>query len=214
MGRTCTFRSGLRSKGRAYGPVEASAVTSDQAALLPQLIGAALAATGHPMQAEPASSKPSKPQDNAAGKAVVTEASALTNVRGERESTSSKRADVEPAEQGLSELSELLSREDAFEIVKKARHLMARENESRKARRDTKASDQTLKDYARKCVRIDAEMALLQHPWGHPIEVVMSRHAPKKQTFNALRTALKRRVLAKIAHGLKMQDELQRSGNM
>ena len=125
-----------------------------------------------------------------------------------------ERADIGPGEQGLAEPPELLSREDAFEIVKKARHLMAQEKETRKARRDTKASDRLLEDYARKCVRIDAEMALLQDPWGHPIEVVMSRHAPKKQTFSAIRSALKRRVLSQITQGLKAQDELQRSGNM
>ena len=206
--------SGSRSEGREYGQVEARGVTNNKAALLAPLVGAALAATGHSMQTEPAPSRPSKPQDNAADQAIVTEASTQTKITIDNESTSSKRANVGPGEQGLSEPPELLGRDEAFEIVKKARLLMASEKEARRARRDTKASDGTLEDYARKCVRIDAEMALLQHPWGHPIEVVMSRHAPKKQTFNALRTALKRRVLAQIAHGLKMQDELQRSGNM
>jgi len=166
------------------------------------------------MQTEPAPSRPSKPQDNAADQAIVTEASTQTKITIDNESTSSKRANVGPGEQGLSEPPELLGRDKAFEIVKKARHLMTQEKETRKARRDTKASDRTLEDYARKCLRIDAEMAQLQDPWGHPIEVVMSRHAPKKQTFNAMRAALKRRVLAQITQSLKAQDELQRSGNL
>ena len=205
---------GLRSKGREYGQVDARGVTSDKAALQPRSVGAALAATEQSMQAEPASRRTPKTQDNAVDIANVTEVLTWTSMRAERESTLPKRADIGPGEQGLAEPPELLSREDAFEIVKKARHLIAQEKETRKARRDTKASDRTLEDYARKCLRIDAEMAQLQDPWGHPIEVVMSRHAPKKQTFNAMRAALKRRVLSQITQSLKAQDELQRSGNM
>ena len=206
--------SGLRSKVQADGSVKASAVTSNKAALLAPLIGAALAATGHPMQAEPASERTSKTLDNAVEKAIVTEASTLTKMRIEPKSTPPKNADVGPGGQGLSELPELLGRHEAFAIVKQARLFIASEKEARRARKDTKASDRTLEDYARKCIRLDAEMALLQDPWGHPIEVVMSRHAPKKQTFSAMRSALKRRVLAQIAQALKAQDELQRNGNL
>ena len=206
--------AGSRSVGRKYEPVEARGVTSDQAALLPQLVGAALVATGHSMQAEPASKRTSKTQDNAPEKAIVTGAKAPPIMTVDPESTLSKSENVGLVEQGLADPPSLLGRNEAFEIVKKARHLMAQEKETRKARRDTKASDGTLEDYARKCVRIDAEMALLQDPWGHPIEVVMSRHAPKKQTFNGMRTTLKRRVLLRITQGLSAQDELQRSGNM
>jgi len=189
-------------------------VTSNKAALLPQLVGAALAASGHPVQAKPASERASKTQDNALEKAIVTEAPTPPNMTVEHESTPPKSPDARPGGQGLSELPELLSREDAFEIVKNARHFLAQEKETRKARRDTKASDRTLEDYARKCARLDAEMALLQDPWGHAIEVVMSRHAPKKQTFSAMRSALKRRVFAQIAQALKAQDELQRRGDL
>ena len=205
---------GLRSKGMAYGPVEARGVTSDKSALLAPLVGAALASTGHTMQAEPASERASKTQDNATEKAIVTEASTLTEMRIEPKSTPPKNADVGPGGQGLSELPELLGRDEAFAIVKIARLLIASEKESRRTRKDTKASDRTLEDYAKKCARLDAEMALLQDPWGHPIEVVMSRHAAKKQTFAAMRSALKRRVFAQIERGLKAQDELQRRGDL
>jgi hypothetical protein len=208
LGQVCVAKAGQNE------PVEASAVTSDQAALQPRSVGAALAATGHPMQAEPASKRESKPQDNGAEKAIVTEAKAPPKMTVEHESTLSKRAEVWQGGQGLSELPELLSRDDAFAIVKQARLLIAGEKEARRASKHTKASDKTLEDYAKKCARLDAEMDVLQHPWGHPIEVVMSRHAPKKQTFSAMRSALKRRVLGQIERGLKAQDELQRGGDL
>ena len=207
-GQVCVAKAGQ------YESVEARGVTSDKAALQPRSVGAALAATEQTMQAEPASRRTPKTQDNAVEKAIVTEASTPANMRVEPESTPPKSADAGPGGQGLSKLPQLLGRDEAFAIVKKARLLISSEKEARKARKDTKASDSTLEDYAKKCARLDAEMALLQYPWGHPIEVVMSRHAPKKQTFSAMRSALKRRVLAQIAQALKAQDELQRNGNL
>jgi integrase len=189
-------------------------VTSDKAALQPRSVGAALAATEQSMQAEPASRRITKTQDNALEKAIVTEAKTPPNMTVENESTPPKSADVGPGGQGSADPPALLGRDEAFAIIKKARLLIASEKEARRASKHTKASDQTLEDYAKKCARLDAEMALLQYPWGHPIEVVMSRHAPKKQTFNAMRSALKRRVFAQIERGLKAQDELQRNGNL
>ena len=208
LGQVCV------AKARQNESVVASAVTSDKAALLPPLLGAALATTEHPRQAEPASGKTSKLQDIAAEKAIVTEASALTKIRVEPETTLPKSADAGPSGQDSADPPALLGRDEAFAIVKKARLLIASEKEARRARKDTKASDSTLEDYAKKCSRLDAEMALLQDPWGHPIQVVMGRHAPKKQTFNALRTALKRRVLSQITQGLRAQDELQRGEDL
>ena len=208
LGQVCVAKAGQ------YESVEARGVTSDKAALQPRSVGAALAATEQSMQAEPASRRITKTQDNALEKAIVTEAKAPPNMTVENESTPPKSADVGPGGQGSADPPALLGRDEAFAIIKKARLLIASEKEARRASKHTKASDQTLEDYAKKCARLDAEMALLQYPWGHPIEVVMSRHAPKKQTFNAMRSALKRRVFAQTERGLKAQDELQRNGNL
>ena len=208
LGQVCVAKAGQ------YESVEARGVTSDKAALQPRSVGAALAATEQSMQAEPASRRITKTQDNALEKTIVTEAKAPPNMTVENESTPPKSADVGPGGQGSADPPALLGRDEAFAIIKKARLLIASEKEARRASKHTKASDQTLEDYAKKCARLDTEMALLQYPWGHPIEVVMSRHAPKKQTFNAMRSALKRRVFSQTERGLKAQDELQRNGNL
>jgi integrase len=42
----------------------------------------------------------------------------------------------------------------------------------------------------------------------------MSHFAPKKQTFNAMRSALKRRALSRVTHILRAQDALQKLGDL
>lgn len=203
---------GLRSRGMS-APVEARGVTNGEAALQPQSIGAALAAAGHSTKAAPSSSL-REPAEHFVIE-VKSENDATPDMRrSENEGEVTLRGPGSTTAMGEESSDfQLLSRDEGFEIVKAARALMASEKDARRIRKDTPASVKTLCDYAKKCTRVDTEIALLQEPWGHPIEVVMSRHAPSKQTFYAIRSALRRRALSNVMNILKTQDALQRIGN-
>lgn len=198
-------RSGV-SQRTAPEPEHAGPVTRNEAASRPTLGGAGAAGEGRSMLAQLASKLPASAKNDVTettDDAEEVEAAAhlalgkdLLSLHGRGAATDQQKIDL------------------AFQVVRMARALMAVEKDARRSRKDTPASDKTLQDYAKKCARIDAEVERLQDIWGHPIEVVMSRHAPHRQTFNAIKSALKRRALSTVAQLLKAQDALQRTGEL
>ena len=103
-----------------------------------------------------------------------------------------------------------LGREEAFAIVKAARSILNEELQARQSRRDTPASQQTLADYAKKCLQIDMEVGDVDASGPKPLLQVMSRYAARKQTFSVMKTALKWRGLERLRALLRAQDLLQR----
>jgi integrase len=102
-----------------------------------------------------------------------------------------------------------LTEKQAFEIVKLGRDCIRLNNAHRKARQDTPASSKTLADYAKKCKQIDCEMEELADE-SDPLRQVMGRHAARKQSFTAIKSALKSREIKNIQDVLRSQDALQR----
>lgn len=100
---------------------------------------------------------------------------------------------------------------EAFEIVRTARNLLTLEQENRKKRMDTVPSAETLADYEQKCRQVDDEIDALQEPWAPPLQMVMSRFAPTKQTYTGMRSALKSRAIQRMTTYLTEQDGLQRA---
>lgn len=197
-------RSGV-SQIVAPEPEQARTVTRDEAASQSRSGGAGLACDGHSIPAQPASK-----QSTSAKKDVIE-----TGFETEKNGTAAHWLLANSPRMLPGSIIGLApqERDQALRIVRQARSLMTVEKEARRSRKDTPASDKTLQDYAKKCARIDAEIEHLQEPWGLPIEVVMSRHAPHRQTFNAIKSALKRRALSNVSGLLKTQDALQRTGD-
>ena len=100
---------------------------------------------------------------------------------------------------------------EAFEIVRTARNLLTLDEEDRKKRMDTVPSAETLAGYEQKCLRLDAEIDALQEPWAPPLQLLMSRFAPAKQTYTGMRSALKSRAIQRMKTYLTDQDGLQRA---
>jgi hypothetical protein len=153
-------------------------VTTGKAALQPQSVGASHAATGHSTKAQPLSSLREPAELNVIEEAGVTAVASKTKHRDDDGNTASKERHDAAVMMSESAKFELLSRTEAFEIVKRARALMAKEKAAREIRKDTPASEKTLRDYAKKCARIDAEIAQLQEPWSHPIGAETARALP------------------------------------
>ena len=107
---------------------------------------------------------------------------------------------------------ERLSEHDAFAIVKAARQWLAENDAKRRARKDTAASEATIADYQKKCRQIEAEIEDLGPGSPDPLFEVMGRHARSKQTFRALKSALRWQSLVQLQAILHEQYQLQRAG--
>lgn len=90
---------------------------------------------------------------------------------------------------------------------------MKREADQRRIRKDTPTGANTVTDYQSKCEQIDRELDDLEPGGPNPLMQVMNRHAASKQSFSAIKTALKWRALEKVRELLKTQDGLQRAGD-
>lgn len=104
-----------------------------------------------------------------------------------------------------------ISREEAFAIVTAARARLTKAQEDRRARKDTPASERTIRDYEKKCVQVDRERDEVDTGSPNTLFEVMCRHAQAKQTFQALKSALRWRSLEQMREQLSAQDVLQRS---
>ena len=102
-----------------------------------------------------------------------------------------------------------LSDDEAIAIVKEARAVIAKDNRNRAKRTDTAPSKKTEADYQRKCARVDAEIDKLEEPLPSVLLAVMSAYAPKKQTFYAMRAALRWRAIEKVKELLRIQAAMR-----
>ena len=107
---------------------------------------------------------------------------------------------------------ERLSEQDVFAIVKTARQWLTDNDAKRRARKDTNASAATIADYQKKCRFIEAELEAIDPGSPAPLFEVMLRYADRKQTFQALKSALRWQTLEKLQTILREQDRLQRAG--
>ncbi len=107
----------------------------------------------------------------------------------------------------------LPSHDECLAIVKTARHQIVGETDQRRKRQDTPAGAKAVADYAKKCAQIDRELDDLEPGGPNPLMQVMCRHAGAKQSFSAIKTALKWRALNMLRELLTIQDGLQRTGN-
>ena len=111
----------------------------------------------------------------------------------------------------LDNAASALTEVESFEIVNLGRVVDRLNDSNRKARKDTLASKGTLADYAKKCNQIDREMAELDDDEPEPLWQVMGRHAAKRQSFTAIKSALKSREIKRIQDLLSSQDALQKT---
>jgi hypothetical protein len=105
-----------------------------------------------------------------------------------------------------------LTEAEAFAIVKTARELLIENEAKRRARKDTPASEATIRDYQKKCRQIEAEIEDLGPGSRAPLLAVMAFHALSKQTFQALKSALRWQAWTQLQALMRSQDRLQRAG--
>ena len=105
----------------------------------------------------------------------------------------------------------LTAEKQAFDVIELGRVLMRIREADRISRKDTVATETTIDVYRRKCAQIDKALQHTDLNDHLQLQQVMTRHAPKKQTFSLFRSALKWRAAAAIQALLKSQSALQRT---
>lgn len=100
-----------------------------------------------------------------------------------------------------------------FEIVKLARTFGKLNGANRRARKDTEPSQSTRDNYKKKCRQIDREISQLNDIHVEPLLQVMGLHSEKRQSFTAIKSALKHRAIARIQLLLRSQDLMQKKGD-
>jgi len=193
--------AGARSAGPEASHIPggggASAVTAGVAASLPHRAGAGLA---------PPPPRPAVTPVHAAGSLPTRIGIVAANDREAHNAHEGTLARLEAY--SLEQLSE----HDAFAIVKAARQWLTDNDAKRRARKDTAASEATIRDYEKKCRQIEAEIEDLGPGSPAPLFEVMLRYADRKQTFQALKSALRWQALEQLQMILREQDRLQRAG--
>ena len=181
-----TAKEDLRSKTRGSGTEAANDVPHKEGAKHPTQGGAAFAAAVATRRVQSA-------------EAVVIEA----EFEGETISRwATKIADDRP---------ELID-DEAFEIVKRARDMLVDDKANRARRGDTAPSESTKNTYRLKCELIDASMGAIQDPWAPPLQLVMSRYAPHRQSFFVMRASMKWRAIGRVKSQLQALAVMQRTG--
>jgi hypothetical protein len=107
-------------------------------------------------------------------------------------------------------ISERVLNDNAHKLIGFGREYLTQNAASRSSRRDTEASPKTCADYSKKCKRLDDEIRATGLDWGG-LEQVMARFAQSKQTFNAMKSALKWREIQQLSLRLHEQEQLQKS---
>ena len=106
-----------------------------------------------------------------------------------------------------------LSREQAFDIVVRARTLSKEDKARRKGRQDTPASQKTQADYRGKCALMDRaldELQGLEQPVSSQnLAQVLSRYAAKKSSFYKMYAAYRWRALDRLNELLIVQNAMQ-----
>jgi hypothetical protein len=98
---------------------------------------------------------------------------------------------------------------DAFEVVRAARTQIKSSKIARRARGDTTASPDSIGDYRRKCLRIDKELVACSLPAVDALAQAVARHAPVKQSFQKMKSAIRTETLSRVEKLLQVQDEQQ-----
>lgn len=201
--------AGARSEGpEAYshqGGGRASAVTAVGAAWLPQPAGAGLVPP-HPMPAVTP-----LPSEGTTSTPLGIERAYDSAANDDRIACPSYVEDAQRPNTSVHDEVQLTEAE-AFAIVKATRELLIERDQKRRARKDTNASGATIRDYQKKCRQIAAEIEDLGPGSRAPLQEAMAFHAPSKQSFQALKSALRWQAWTQLEALLRTQDQLQRKG--
>ena len=111
----------------------------------------------------------------------------------------------------------LLSKEQAFDLVVRARKLSTAEKARREKRSDTPPSKKTQTDYERKCALMDRALGELQGP-DQPVSSqvlaqVLSGYAAKKSSFYKMYASYRWRALDQLKGILTAQNAMQAMGD-
>lgn len=201
--------AGARSEGpeasRIKGGGGASAVTAVGAARLPQPAGAGLAPPPPRPAVTPVHSVNAPTTKHGIG---VAYGSAANDDEAGNETDDKNALTANVSVHDEVQLTEV----EAFAIVRAARQFLVENDQKRRARKDTSASEATIRDYQKKCRQIEAEIEDLGPSSKAPLLEVMAFYAPSKQTFRALKSALRWQALEQLQTVLREQDRLQRAG--
>lgn len=193
--------AGARSEGpkasHTKGLGEASAVTGGTAVWLPYPPGAGLAPPSPLSAVTPLPSVDSQAIQHGIAKAF---GSAANDPEDARAAMTSVHDEVR------------LTDAEAFAIVKTARQMLVDNEDRRRARKDTSPSDVTIADYQKKCRHIEAELERIDPGSPAPLFELMVRYADRKQTFQALKSALRWQAWKELQSVMRDQDRLQRAG--
>lgn len=218
--------TGARSAGPEepviHESVDAGAVPGQAAAQLSSVPGTAHAHTGQTSPVQLAMSRAAAARraviaaNNVSVKASVNETpvslnNPSTQSNNVHETKPAEMATVHEAMRDAVDDALRLSRENAFAIVKTARQRLMLNEESRKFRKDTNPSQSTIADYQKKCNLIDKALEVYSPGNTNPLQQVMLQHAAAKQTFTAIKSALRWRALDRLREQLSLQDKLQRA---
>lgn len=106
----------------------------------------------------------------------------------------------------------MLTEAEAFDIVKLGRAFISLNKANRTSRHDTPPSQSSLDYYKSKCEQIDEKLLRLDPEEAEPMRLVMGGYAVSKQSFSAIKSALKSRAIGNVVQLLSSQDALQRLG--
>lgn len=197
VGRIRFEGTNLRSKGLSVEVGDDSATTGSFAKRTAE-VGGMAEPTGADLQAKPAGlQKGSGDSSEAAGLPGAADLTALPNPAPRRAVS--------------------LSKEQAFEIVARARTLSTADNARRKKRQDTPASEKTRADYRGKCALMDGVLGEFQGQ-DRPISSqdltqVLSRYAAKKSSFYKMYSAYRWSALDRLSELLMVQNAMQAVGD-
>lgn len=193
--------AGARSEGPKASSLKggggASAVTGGSAVWLPHPPGAGLAPPLPLPAVTPLPSVDSQAMQNGIEKAF---GSAANNSEDAPAASTSVHDEVR------------LTDAEAFAIVKAARQMLVDNEDRRRVRKDTAPSDATIADYQKKCRQIEAELERIDPGSPAPLFELMVRYADRKQTFQALKSALRWQAWTELQSVMRDQDRLQRAG--
>lgn len=197
VGRIRFEGTNSRSEGLSVEVGDDSATTGSSAAQTAE-VGVMAATTGAETQAKPAGLQ--KGRGNSCEAAVPSGA-----------------ADLTPLPNSALVHAVPLSREQAFDIVVRARMLSTADKARRKGRQDTPASDRTRADYRGKCVLMDRALRELQGQdrpvSSQDLAEVLSRYAAKKSSFYKMYAAYRGRALDRLNELLILQNTMQAVGD-
>jgi hypothetical protein len=104
-----------------------------------------------------------------------------------------------------------LNVEEARAIVVAARARVRADEDARRARMDTSPSERTLNDYRKKSARVDAAVRASDKSPDDALRAAMAKYAGARQTFQAMKSAVRTLTLSHMRFLLSEQDKVQRA---